>query len=343
MKFKTAIYLVFFFITITVKAQDPIFTQFYLVPEVLNPAFTGISNTWNAGIMHRRQWPDGNRKMDTQYGFASNLVSNKIGIGFTVLNHNEVFTDYNYLQLNGTFSYRIDLNYDWRLRFGLESGYGRKDYNFGSLLLEDQINISDGSISSGSIDSGVLNYNNNINFFDLSVGFVIDEENAWFGASVKHLNRPNIAFTDNGNAPLDMLLSIHGGYYIDLIDLPSSIIPEDSDILITANYVRQGQYNRLDVGGVLDFSRLSIGVMAAINPERKSSESHFLTSINPIFSFKYSEFTFGYSYDFNTSNIGRTQGVHELSLTWQSNYRCDSCDNYKVKLKRNGEDGYQRM
>lgn len=343
MKFKLVLYAVFLFITFKVKAQDPVFTQFYLVPEKLNPAFTGISNTWNAGIMHRRQWPDGNRKIDTQYGFANNLVSNEIGVGFTVLNHNEVFTNYNYLQLNGTFSYRIDLNYDWRMRFGLEAGYGRKDYNFNSLLLEDQININDGSISSGSIDSGVLNYSDKINFFDVSVGIVIDQENAWFGASLKHLNRPDISFTESGVAPLDMFLSIHGGYYFKFFDFPSKIIPEDSDILITANYMRQSQYNRLDIGGVLDFSRLSIGVIAATNPEGKSSNSHFVTSINPILSFKFSEFTFGYSYDFNTTNIGRTQGVHELTLTWQSNYRCDDCDNYKVKLKRNGEDGYQRM
>lgn len=49
------------------------------------------------------------------------------------------------------------------------------------------------------------------------------------------------------------------------------------------------------------------------------------------------------SYDLNTSRIGRTQGVHELSLTWQSNHACSQCDNYKVKLKRNGESGYQKM
>jgi hypothetical protein len=32
--------------------------------------------------------------------------------------------------------------------------------------------------------------------------------------------------------------------------------------------------------------------------------------------------------------------VHELTLTWQSNHTCNKCDNYKVKLKRNGEAGY---
>ena len=83
----------------TVFAQDPIFTQFYIVPEKISPAFTGITNTWTAGIMHRRQWPDGNRKIDTQFGYANKLVGDNVAVGITVLNHNEVFTNYNYFQL----------------------------------------------------------------------------------------------------------------------------------------------------------------------------------------------------------------------------------------------------
>jgi type IX secretion system PorP/SprF family membrane protein len=343
MKLKLLFTILLVSFSIKVSAQDPIFTQFYLVPEKINPAFTGIANTWSAGLIHRRQWPDGNRKIDTQYGYFNNIISQQIGVGMTVLNHNEVFTNYNFLQVNGVFSYRIELNYDWRMRFGLETGFGRKDYNFGSLLLEDQININDGSISSGSIDPGVLGYNNKINFFDLSVGIVIDQENAWIGAAVKHLTRPNIAFIENGNVPLDMMLSLHGGYYFEFFDSPSKLIPEGTNLLLTGNYMRQSQYNRLDLGAIMEFPRFSLGVIAATNLERKSENSHILTSLNPVMSLKLGEFTFGYSYDLNTSKIGRTQGVHELTLTWQSSRRCDECDNYKVKLKRNGEAGYQKM
>lgn len=343
MKLKLLFTILLVSFSIKVSAQDPIFTQFYLVPEKINPAFTGIANTWSAGLIHRRQWPDGNRKIDTQYGYFNNIISQQIGVGMTVLNHNEVFTNYNFLQVNGVFSYRIELNYDWRMRFGLETGFGRKDYNFGSLLLEDQININDGSISSGSIDPGVLGYNNKINFFDLSVGIVIDQENVWIGAAVKHLTRPNIAFIENGNVPLDMMLSLHGGYYFEFFDSPSKLIPEGTNLLLTGNYMRQSQYNRLDLGAIMEFPRFSLGVIAATNLERKSENSHILTSLNPVMSLKLGEFTFGYSYDLNTSKIGRTQGVHELTLTWQSSRRCDECDNYKVKLKRNGEAGYQKM
>jgi hypothetical protein len=61
MKLKITLFILVAFTFYKVQAQDPVITQFYLMPEKMNPAFTGISNTWNAGILHRRQWPDGNQ------------------------------------------------------------------------------------------------------------------------------------------------------------------------------------------------------------------------------------------------------------------------------------------
>lgn len=316
-----------------VRAQDPVFTQFLVVPETMNPGFTGAASSWNAGIIHRRQWPEGNRRIDTQYGFANNLVTDNIGLGITVLNQKEIFTNYNYFQFNGAVSYRIDLNYNWRLRLGLEGGFGRKDFNFGSLLLEDQININDGSIAGSSIDPGYLSANNQINFVDFSFGIVVDEENAWFGAALKHLSRPDISFLENGNVPLDLFLSVHGGYYFELDNSPSMILPADTDLLLSFNYMRQSQFNRLDIGASIEMNTFGFGVIAATNPEGRSTKSHLLTSLNPFVTMRAGEFKLGYSYDINTSRFGQNQGVHELTLTWQSKYTCRDCDNYRMKLK----------
>ena len=333
MKFKLYILLVFVSTFIEVRAQDPVFTQFLIVPESLNPGFTGSASSWNAGIIHRRQWPKGNRRIDTQYGFANNLVTDNLGIGITLLNQNETFTNYNYFKFNGAVSYRINLSYNWRLRLGLEGGFGRKDFNFGNVLLEDQIDINDGSISGSSIDPGFLKYNNQINFVDFSFGVLVDEENTWFGAALKHLNRPNISFLENGNVPLDLFLSVHGGYYFALDNSPTMILPPDTDLLVSFNYMRQSQFNRLDIGTSIEMNTFSFGVVAATNPEGRSSNSHIVTSLNPFISMRAGEFKFGYSYDINTSRFGQNQGVHELTLTWQSKYTCRDCDNYRMKLK----------
>ncbi len=321
---KYALFIVLSFFTLQSKAQDPVFTQFSLIPETLNPGFTGFQYNWRAGILHRRQWPDGNRVIDTDFGFLNKMVGEHAAIGMTVLNNREAFTNYNFLQINMAYSYKVEIDYQWSFRPGLEIGYGRKSYNFKNLLLEDQINSNTGAIANSSIDQGVLNQKNNINFFDASAGFIIDNQEGWFGASIKHLTRPNISFLNNANVPLDLFLSIHGGYAFDIDGTPSGLFPEETKLLINANYMRQSQFNRLDIGSALKFQTLTIGANLATNPQGKSEYSHLITSINPYVLVHFDNFNFGYSYDFNTSKLGHTQGIHELSLTWQLRF-CETC------------------
>jgi type IX secretion system PorP/SprF family membrane protein len=334
MKLKLVLYILLTSLTIAAaRAQDPVFTQYLLVPESLNPAFTGTLAGGYTGIMHRSQWPNENRRMDTEYAFINNPIGaeGEMGLGFSVLNQREVFTNYNYIQLNTAYSYSINLNYEWRVRLGIEVGYGFKNYNFGNLLLEDQININTGSISGGSIDPGVLNSNDQVSFFDFSSGVLFYNDNSWFGAALKHLNKPNITFTDYANVPLELFLSVHGGYSLSLDDSVRSFFPSDTNVLFTFNYMRQSQYNRLDFGTALNVKPFTIGIIAATNPEAKSSNSHLLTSINVVTAIQLNRFVLGYSYDINTSKIGNTQGVHEISLTFELFPQCYRCDNYSVR------------
>lgn len=334
MKLKFVIYILLTSLSIAeVTAQDPIFTQYFLIPESLNPAFTGTLVTGYTGLIHRSQWPNENRRIDTEYAFINGPVGieRNMGLGLTILNQREVFTNYNYIQINGVYSYNVNLNDDWRFRLGLEAGYGHKNFNFSNLLLEDQINPNNGTISGGSVDPGVSNFNGKISFFDISSGILLYSDKAWFGASLKHLNKPNIAFTEFANVPLEMFLSIHSGYSFSLDNTHLTFFPDETNLLLTANYMRQAQYNRLDFGTALDFKPFIFGVIAATNPEGKSDNSHLFTSLNLFGSIQLNRFVFGYSYDISTSKLGNTQGVHELSLTWQIGRECSSCDNYLVK------------
>ena len=113
MKIKLVLYILLAsFSIIKIRAQDSVFTQYYFVPETQNGAFTGTINTLNTGILHRTQWPDGARRIDTEYAFINGSIGNlsedsrpydsnlqNIGIGLTVLNQREVFTNYNYTHL----------------------------------------------------------------------------------------------------------------------------------------------------------------------------------------------------------------------------------------------------
>ena len=329
---KLYIFILLGFITFEAKAQDPIFNQFFLVPETLNPAFTGTLAAGYAGIIHRTQWPSDNAQMNTEFGFVNGPVGGedgKVGLGLTLLNQHEVFTNYNYYLINTAYAYSVDLNWEWKLRLGLEAGYGRKNYDLSSILFEDNIDGNTGSIGNGTVDPSALNYDKNINFFDMSAGLLIYNDQAWFGASLKHLTTPNISFNQQGNVPLDMFLSIQGGYSFPLNRL--QIFSNEPNLLVTANYMRQSQYNRFDFGGALEFKPLIFGVLATTNPEGKANNSPLFTGINPFASIQLSKFVLGYSYGVNTSGIGYKQGIHELSLTFQFGRECASCNNYLVK------------
>ena len=81
----------------------------------------------------------------------------------------------------------------------------------------------------------------------MSAGFVVEREEFngltyWFGASAKHLNRPNISFVDGEEVPLDIFYSLHGNFRFPFMN--------DYSIMMTANYMQQGEYNRLDIGSL---------------------------------------------------------------------------------------------
>ena len=313
-----------------IQAQDPIFTQYFLVPETLNPGFTGFMETTYAGILHREQWPDLDLKVDTDYAFL-NTWSDQMnsGIGFSFLNQRENLTNYNFSQISANYAYKVRISDDWDFRPAVEVGFGFKSFGFQNLLLEDQINIRSGINNSTSIDPALQN--NKIGFFDVSAGMVFNKEDLWIGLSMKHLNRPNIAFNEDGNLPLNSFFSLSTGYEFLLADyIDVQLFPYETKMFITSNYMQQGRYNRLDIGTSILFEKMFFGATAVTNPAKNGIDSHLLTSVNLFTGLQYDHLRFGFSYDLNTSKIGRTGGVYELSMTYQFNLdkKCFGCPNY---------------
>lgn len=308
---------------ILVYAQDPIFTQFFMMPETLNTSFTGGKKTTRAGIIHRTQWPGINFSINTQFAFVDNWFEEvNSGLGISILNHKETSTRYNFTQVNLNYVYEVQLYYDWFFRPSLSFGFGTKDFGFQNLLLEDQINIFQGVINPTSTD--LINLSENRLFFDFSSSFMFYNENSWVGLTLKHLNKPNISMTFEDQQPLDLFMSLHASIHI-----PTGYRSE-TKFYGLLNAMRQSEYNRLDFGGKVEYDRFSFTLLAATNPIRKNDNSHLLTSINAFMGMEWEGFKFGYSYDFNTTNIGRTGGVYELSISYDfgNDDNCFGCPDY---------------
>ncbi|XMO86037.1 type IX secretion system membrane protein PorP/SprF [Algibacter sp. AS12] len=323
MKIRLYILLILCCFSFKTYAQDPVFSQYFLVPETLNPGFSGFEDASYFGLIHRTQWPSLDLRVDTEYAFFNSWIEDVGGIGFSIINQHENKTKYNHVQGNVNFAYHVRIANEWFFRPAVEVGFGTKSFNFSGLVLSDQININSGTINATSSDPFAMNAHRNISFFDFSAGFVFDKKNTrndtdlWLGASVKHLNKPNISFAENGNVPLDIFYSLHVGYKFPYFDY--------NDLLLSANYMQQGEYNRLDLGVTVRLEKLMLGATAVTNPAKNNYNSHLLTSVNAFVGLEFEQLRFGFSYDVNTTNIGRTDGVYELSITYLA--KCLICQN----------------
>ncbi|OUS02241.1 hypothetical protein A9Q86_04240 [Flavobacteriales bacterium 33_180_T64] len=326
MRFKQLIIFVSVLFGYSVNAQDPIFSQSNYVQETLNPGFSGFEDNDRiyAGVLSRLQWPSLDLKLTTQYAFVNKSYDYGprlgFGLGINAQWQYESFNNYNFFQLNANYAHRVYLNGGWFFRPGIEVGIGSKSNKFRNLTLADQININTGIINPVSVDP-LSNNTNNRFYVDFSTGIVFEKEEFngityWFGISVKHLNQPNISFVEGEKVPLNIFYSIHGNYRFPFLN--------DYSIMMTANYMQQGQYNRLDIGSLFQVNQFLLGLTAVTNPARNDANSHLLTSINAFIGLEYTEFRFGLSYDMNTSEIGNTRGVYEFSLTYLS--RCRRCN-----------------
>lgn len=305
-------------------SQDPIHTQFFMVPETLSSSFTGAKQSTRAGIIHRTQWPGLNFSINTQFAFVDNWFEEvNSGVGISVLNHKETTTRYNFTQVNLNYAYQFPISDEWNVRPSISVGYGAKDFGFQNLVLEDQINIFSGIINVNSIDP--INLNETVRFIDFSASVLFNSENSWVGFTVKHLNKPNISMEMEGQDNLEMFMSLHGSLYI-----PFGGYSNDNKFFILANGMMQGAYNRFDLGAKYEMDRFAFGLLAATNPIKTDPNSHFLTSINAFVGMDWEGFRFGYSYDFNVTEIGRTGGVYELSISYDflNNDNCFGCPDY---------------
>lgn len=322
---KKIIFLITFVSFFKGVSQDPIHTQFFMIPETLSSSFTGAKQSTRAGIIHRVQWPGLNFSINTQFAFVDNWFEEvNSGIGISVLNHKETTTRYNFTQVNLNYAYRFPISDEWNVRPSLSVGYGAKDFGFQNLVLEDQINIFSGIINVNSIDP--INLNESVRFIDFAASVLFNNENSWVGFTMKHLNKPNISMVEDGQDNLEMFFSVHGSLYI-----PFGNYRNFNKLFILANGMKQGAYSRFDLGAKYEMdNRFSFGLLAATNPIKTSSESHFLTSVNAFVGMDWEGFRFGYSYDFNVTEIGRTGGVYELSISYDflNNDNCFGCPDY---------------
>ena len=167
--------------------QDAQYTQYMYNMSVINPAYnTNNIGVANLGALHRTQWVGVDGSPKSSNIFAHTPLNEKIEVGFSLINDNigDVLKENN---LYADFAYKLDLEQNGTLAFGLKAGVTLFDVNFNGFELESGDVFTDPDFAE----------NINQSYFNIGTGVFYNTENYYIGLSVptilksKHLDRNN--------------------------------------------------------------------------------------------------------------------------------------------------------
>jgi len=296
------------------KAQiDPHFSQYYAYPLWLNPALTGvIDGDARVNANYKNQWATVNNAYQTAGVSFDFRPTDRVGVGFNVIDQSAGDAGFNYFAAYGSFSYAITVSGDGyqQLRFGLQAGMISRSFDVNKIQLDDQYNPLTG------YDPNLPGYENfsttGATVFDAGAGIYYadadpsKQANLFGGFSVAHLTQPQDPFATEGiNSKLPMRFTIHGGLRIHASD--------DIDITPHLIYIRQDQNQEKDIGVYSEFKAdnyngFIMGVMYRFNDAAIADAGYHFNNM-----------IIGLSYDFNTSALNaatNSQGGVELSLSY---------------------------
>lgn len=293
MKKIIVLFITLFTSVIMFSQQDAQYTQYMYNMSVINPAYTtGNTGIINIGALHRTQWVGVEGAPKSSNLFVHTPINDKIEVGFSLINDNigDIVKENN---LYADFAYKLDLEEQGKLSFGLKAGVTFFDVNFNGLVLESGDVFSDPDFA------------NNINksYFNMGAGVYYNTDNYYVGLSIpnilntQHLDRNNGRYQGTEQAHVFFT----GGYVYDINEefkikpafMTKFVKGSPVTVDLTANVLYQ---NRIEFGLGYRFD------------DAFSAMANFKAT---------PELRVGYAYDHIISNLGPfSSGSHELFILY---------------------------
>ena len=271
----------------TYAQQDPQYTQYMYNHSNINPAYAGSREGLNIFGLYRTQWVglEGAPKTAT-LSVTTPLGESGLGLGVNFTNDHLGVMDDNTLSVD--LSYAIDLNYSYKLAFGLKGSANLLDVNYSKLSI---YNPTDPVAETDIKNEFTPN---------IGAGLFLYSDKAYVGLSVPSL-LTRTRYDDNEVNTLrqKMHLYLTGGYVFDLN-------PNLKFKPATMIKMEQGSPLQVDVSAnVMFHDKFTLG-----------AAYRWDASVSALAGFQVSENIFvGYSYDAETSKLARyNSGSHEIFL-----------------------------
>ncbi|MFW5760662.1 MAG: PorP/SprF family type IX secretion system membrane protein [Cyclobacteriaceae bacterium] len=327
----TLVFISAIFFNVELRAQDPVFSQYYNAPVYLNPALIGDEESMLVNLNYRSQWQSLHEPYSTAqasfiYPFYRDINKGAAGqlggMGLSVLNDVAgVNREFRTTGVSASFAYNLPLNMENFISFGLQAQLinfridpqGQEwgvDYvpGIGHSPGQSSEHQVSGNSTSLSITPGAFwRY-----FNDNSSGFI---HTIYSGVAVNHLNNPDMSILDDQTDRLPLLYKYHGGIVFSVsqkVNLSANVLTLFQDTRNQSNVGAFVSYLLIDQSqGLFSNSIVRIGGWHRWN------DSFILST-----EFVTNKFQLGFSYDWNVTNLNRFQsgvGAYELSLGFRFN------------------------
>lgn len=334
--------------TFQLKAQQDVhFSQFYYSPVGLNPASAGVmKGDMRAVAVYRNQWASVSTPFTTiSASFDSpikprNMEKNFLGIGIHFNRDKSALTGFNNLDINGSFSYSMDLGSRYQkphyLSFGLNAAYVHKSFNASTATWDSQWNgeIFDNTLADGeSLRLGRVGKGN------ISVGagalwnYAFDVKKRYYlGAAMFHFNRPNVSLFEGNADKLYRKFAFTSGFEFGDKDRITTFKPNVVAVI-------QGPNNFINIGADVNFdltNRTSYTNYKNYMAFGLGLYHRMFDAIMASANFTYSDVKIGFAYDLNISRFNVAtggSGAFEVVLIYEPRANGSATD--RNKLKRN--------
>jgi type IX secretion system PorP/SprF family membrane protein len=309
-------------VTISLKAQDPHFSQFFSSPLTLNPAFTGkFDGSWRLAANHRDQWPSIPKAYVTSSASIDFpvLVSripefDVFGVGISGVTDASANSQLklNYGSVSMSYHKALDENGYNTIGAGFQGTYNSMVLDVSKLTFEDML-TQNGFTGQSNDVPGLYAGDNKRNYFDVNAGILFSgstngENNFYLGTSMYHINRPQVSYTDK-SWYLTGRITVHGGGSFPVSDV----------VTVNTSLIHQIQNKASEtlVGAALGLN--ANGDLSNPTSVYVGSWMRFNDAIIPYVGLEFGGLRIGASYDVNISSLKAatsSRGGSEISLIY---------------------------
>jgi type IX secretion system PorP/SprF family membrane protein len=315
------------------KAQDPIFTQFYNNPLYYNPGTAGLNPGMRARINYRDQWPNLPYNFKT-YSFNMDIAERNIpgsgGLGLNFLNDKAGAGKLQTTSVGLSTAARIQIQETAVAQVGIGITFVQKTISWDELVFADQLNPRYGNIYPTAFQPFEKS---KVTYPDFTVGGVyrFSQLNSsasglqgTFGIAVHHVFRPNESLSGL-KAPLPRKLVVNGNLIMGINQYSGSFynrLNNTKSLLFMPGFIyeKQGDFTTFSIGvNILQSSIFTSGIWYRnqIFDFVKANDLMFALGLYLPFN-KTSRVKITYSYDLILTALRPAAGAaHEVTLSFE--------------------------